>query len=74
MKLNEISVGDSCEVVGLSVDAVVAERLNMLNIGVGAKLLVVRYSPFQSSVLIETGGARVALRTSIAKKINVVRL
>lgn len=73
MKLNEVSVGESCKIASISAEEDVEERLRLLNVYVGATVTVLRFSPFQSSVLIETDASRVALRTSLAKKISVVQ-
>jgi Fe2+ transport system protein FeoA len=48
-------------------------RLVSLGINVGSKITVVSYSLFNTSVLILSGFIRVAMRKSIAQKIEVER-
>lgn len=48
-------------------------RLVSLGIDVGSKITVVSYSLFNTSVLILSGFIRVAMRKSIAQKIEVER-
>lgn len=50
------------------------QRLNSLGIKKGAKICVIEYSFFGSSVLISCGYNRIAIRRAVAERIEVLSL
>lgn len=53
------------------VDGSAGERLNALGVRAGNKITVLAFSIFSSSVLIAVGYNRLAIRGSVAKRIEV---
>lgn len=58
----------------VTTDELTGERLRMLNVGVGAKIRLLKNSFFGRTYLIEADGVRLGLRRSVAEKIFVERL
>lgn len=63
--------GESGKVLSVKVDGAAGERLNSLGIKAGATVKAVAFSLFSGSVLITAGFNRVALRKSVAERIEV---
>lgn len=74
MTLNRLSAGDRAEIVGIEADGELKERLRMLNIEVGARILVVKTAFFGSTFLVESDGVRMGMRKNPAEKIFVKKL
>ena len=51
-----------------------AARLNMLNVRPGAHVRMLRTAPFSGGFMLEAGGVHIALRRSVAERIEVVPL
>lgn len=71
MKLSEIKQGD-CEILSVPSVGDAAKRLARLGIAAGQRVRLLRRAPFGGGVLLEAGGARVALRGSIAAEIGAL--
>ena len=63
--------GQSANITMVAVDGAAGQRLRSLGVVKGAKITVIGYSLFNSSVLILCGYNRIALRKSVAKRIGV---
>ena len=51
-----------------------AARLNMLNVRAGAQVRMLRTAPFSGGFMLDAGGVHIALRRSVAERIEVVSL
>lgn len=71
MKLSEVKQGD-CEILSVPSAGDAAKRLARLGIAAGQRVRLLRRAPFGGGVLLEAGGARVALRGSIAAEIGAL--
>lgn len=63
--------GQSANITMVAVDGAAGQRLRSLGVVKGAKITVIGYSLFNSSVLILCGYNRIALRKSVAERIGV---
>lgn len=63
--------GDSAVIVKCNVAGSAAARLSSLGIGAGVRVTVLSYSLFKGSVLISCKSARVGIRKSLARLIEV---
>lgn len=63
--------GQSANIKTVAVDGAAGQRLRSLGVVKGAKITVIGYSLFNSSVLILCGYNRIALRASVAERIGV---
>ena len=63
--------GQSANITMVAVDGAAGQRLRSLGVVKGAKITVIGYSLFDSSVLILCGYNRIALRKSVAERIGV---
>ena len=61
----------SANITMVAVDGAAGQRLRSLGVVKGAKITVIGYSLFNSSVLILCGYNRIALRKSVAERIGV---
>ena len=68
-----MKIGESGEITAVLVDGAAGERLASLGVVKGAEVTCLSFSMFKGSVLIAVGGNRIALRKSIASRIEVVR-
>lgn len=66
-----IKKGSSAKIVAVCVDGAAGERLRSLGFVKGATVTVVAFSLFNGSVLLLCGYNRVALRKSVAERIEV---
>lgn len=71
MSVFDLKKGESAKVVSIAVDGAAGERLNSLGIKSGALVTAAAFSLFSGSVLILVGYNRVALRKSVAQRIEV---
>ncbi len=62
------------KIVSVAVDGAAGERLKALGLVKGEKIYIVAFSLFGVSVLIASGGNRIALRRSVAERIEVERV
>ena len=72
MKLSSFAVGETALVVGVRAEKSLVERLSGLNVKEGSKVRVLRFAPFGGGVMLNAEGVRVALRLSLAEKIEAV--
>ena len=63
--------GQSANITMVAVDGAAGQRLRSLGVVKGAKITVIGYSLFNSSVLVLCGYNRIALRKSVAERIGV---
>lgn len=73
MKVSEMKAGEGGIVTDVRAGEALKGRLAMLNIYPGAAFTVVRRAPFGGSVMLESGGVRLAVRKSLAEKIIAVK-
>lgn len=71
MNIYDLKKGESGEITAMSVDGAAGERLAALGVIKGAEVTCLSFSLFKGSVLIAVGGNRIALRKSIACRIEV---
>lgn len=69
----ELGAGQSARVVKLNIFGGAKQRLVSLGFARGARITMLGFSFFKSSVLLSCGAARVAMRKSLAQKIEVER-
>lgn len=63
--------GECGRVLLVKVDGAAGERLNSIGIKNGAEVRVIAFSLFSGSVLVSVGYNRVAIRKSVASRIEV---
>lgn len=66
-----MKMGESATVMAVAVDGAAGERLASLGVKKGQKVTAVAFSLFRGSVLITIGYNRLAVRKSVAKRIEV---
>ena len=71
MGVFSLKKGQSGVIKLVAVDGTAGQRLKSLGVVKGAKVTVIGYCLFNSSVLILCGYNRIALRKSVAEKIEV---
>ncbi|MCM1438154.1 MAG: ferrous iron transport protein A [Roseburia sp.] len=71
MSVFDLKKGESAVVKTVAVDGAAGERLASLGVKSGQKVTVVAYSLFRGSVLILIGYNRLAIRKSVAGRIEV---
>ncbi len=71
MGVFDLKKGDRAIVKSVSVDGAAGERLQSLGIKRGVKIEIISFSLFKGSVLIGVGYNRVAVRKSVAQRIEV---
>lgn len=74
MKLSELPVNRSGAVRAVHLPPALAARLNMLNVRPGAQVRMLRTAPFSGGFMLDAGGVHIALRRSVAERIEVVPL
>ncbi len=71
MKLSELAVGQTAEILEVHAAPPLKERLKRLNIVCGGRVRALRRAPFGGGILLDAGGTRLALRDSLAATIEV---
>lgn len=71
MSVFDLKKGDSAEIISVAVDGAAGERLNSLGVKRGKIVTAVAFSLFCGSILITVDYNRLALRKSVAQKIEV---
>lgn len=71
MGVYSLKKGQSAKIKMVAVDGAAGQRLRSLGVVKGAKITVIGYSLFNSSVLILCGYNKIALRKSVAERIGV---
>ncbi|MDE7087167.1 MAG: ferrous iron transport protein A [Clostridia bacterium] len=71
MSVFDLKKGDTAKIVTVAVDGAAGERLASLGVKRGQAITVVAFSLFRGSVLITIGYNRLAVRKSVAQKIEV---
>ncbi|MCD8371977.1 MAG: ferrous iron transport protein A, partial [Clostridia bacterium] len=71
MTIYDLKKGQSAVILNMNTDGKANARLCSLGISGGSKITILGYSLFKSSVLIGCGSVRIAVRKSIADKIEV---
>lgn len=71
MKLCELIPGQRAEVVSVNAGGASAARLRALGIAAGKEVVLLRRAPFGGGLLLSCVGTRVALRASVAARIDV---
>ncbi|MDE6850283.1 MAG: ferrous iron transport protein A [Clostridia bacterium] len=71
MSVFDLKKGESAVVKSVAVDGAAGERLASLGLKKGQKVTAVAFSLFKGSVLITIGYNRLAVRKSVAKRIEV---
>lgn len=71
MNIFDLSMGQTAVITNVGLGGGAKERLFSLGIREGERVEVINYSLFKSSVLISCSAVRVALRKSLARKIEV---
>ena len=73
MNLAQVKKGESAVILRVDAEQSIRERLRMLNVAPGMSIIVIRYSIFKSSMLLESDGLRIGLRRELAEKISVMQ-
>ena len=63
--------GEKAKIAKVCVDGPAGERLNALGVRAGNEITVLAFSLFSSCVLISVGYNRLAIRNSVARRIEV---
>lgn len=71
MSVFDLKIGESGRVTTVNVDGAAGERLASLGVKKGQIITAVAFSVFRGSVLITIGYNRLALRKSVAQRIEV---
>ncbi|MGN0807305.1 MAG: ferrous iron transport protein A [Candidatus Coproplasma sp.] len=71
MGVFNLNKGQSAKILIVAVDGAAGQRLRSLGVVKGALITVIGYCLFNSSVLILCGYNRIALRKSVAQRIEV---
>lgn len=71
MSVFDLKKGEEAKIVSVAVDGAAGERLSSLGIKKGQRVKVIAFSLFSGSVLISVGYNRVAIRKSVALRIEV---
>lgn len=71
MSIFDLKKGEEAKITAVSVGGAAGERLQSLGISAGQSVKVIAFSLFSGSVLISAGYNRIALRKSVAQKIEV---
>ncbi len=69
----ELNAGESAAVTKLNISGSAKERLVSLGITGGARITSLGFSFFKSSILLSCGAVRVAMRKTLAEKIEVAK-
>lgn len=72
MRLSEVLVGSTADVVAIHGDGAVPKRLMEMGIVPGLKVRIVKSAPFGDPIEIRVRGYSLALRTSEAEAVEVV--
>lgn len=73
MSVYNLNTGESGEITDVFVGGAAGERLAALGVCRGARITCLGFSFFKGSVLVAVGGNRIAVRKSLALKIEVAR-
>lgn len=73
MKLSQIKIGESCEIIAVNLPHAECSRLASLGIKSGVRVEVLAFSLFKSGVLISFQGVRVGIRHELAQNIEVTK-
>lgn len=71
MSVFDLKMGESATVISVAVDGAAGERLLSLGVKSGQTVTAVAFSLFKGSVLITVGYNRLAIRRSVAQRIEV---
>lgn len=71
MSVFDLKKGERAKIISVAVDGSAGERLSSLGITAGREITVLAFSLFSGSLLIACGASRVAMRKSIAQRIEV---
>lgn len=71
MSVFDLKIGESAVVKSVAVDGAAGERLASLGVKKGQIITAVAFSVFRGSVLITIGYNRLAVRKSVARRIEV---
>ena len=71
MSVYNLKIGESGKISAVGIDGAAGERLAALGVVKGAEVTCLGFSFFKGSVLIAVGGNRIALRKSMASRIEV---
>lgn len=71
MNVTELKAGEVGIVTGIEADEKAVRRLAMLNVFVGAQVILVRRAPLGGGVMLEAGGVRLALSKKLAAGIRI---
>lgn len=73
MSVFDLRIGESGRVTAVNVDGAAGERLASLGVKRGQTVTAVAFSLFKGSVLITIGYNRLAIRKSVARRIEVIK-
>lgn len=73
MSVFDLKKGEEAEILSVAVDGAAGERLASLGVKSGRSVKVIAFSLFSGSVLIGVGYNRIAVRRSVAQKIEVAK-
>ena len=71
MSVFDLSVGERAVIVKITATGAAASRLNSLGFVGGQIVVALGFSLFHTSILVGVGATRVAIRSSVAKQIEV---
>ena len=71
MSVFDLKKGERAKIISVAVDGAAGERLASLGVARGATITAAAFSLFKGSVLITVGYNRLAIRRSVAERIEV---
>lgn len=71
MKMNELHVGQTAEICSVNAGGALEARLRTLGVAAGGEVTLLRRAPFGGGLLLACGGTHIALRASLASRIEV---
>ena len=71
MDLSQLQIGQVAEIEKVEVAPTLEARLRALNVSPGKRVGALRIAPFGGGIMLDAEGVRLALRMSLAKKIQI---
>lgn len=71
MDLSQLQIGQIAEIEKVEAAPALQARLQALNVSPGKRVRALRIAPFGGGIMLDAEGVRLALRMSLAKKIQI---
>ncbi len=71
MDLSQLRIGQIAEIEKVDAGPALQGRLRALNVSPGKRVRALRLAPFGGGIMLDAEGVRLALRMSLAKKIQI---